>query len=110
MSTPEPKELACAGQLEPLERLEALAEAGPERLRLETELRRAVAAHRYVVRHLVSEPLSPAAAEAEAPETVRLLCPVSGSAAEDFLFPRGPAGASRPSRVAWLRGEEKGLG
>ena len=90
------------------ERLEALAERGaPELRQMETELRRAVAAHRYVVRHMVPEPGRPAAAPEAAAETVRRCAPVSGGACEDFLFV-APARRVSGSRVAWLRGEEKG--
>ncbi|CAJ1342632.1 unnamed protein product [Effrenium voratum] len=97
----------------------------------ETDLRRALAAHRYVVRHMVAEqppnPPNPAAhakrRETSASEsegepissTVRRSVQPSGRDCQDFLFSRAASAASSSaasampaSAVAWLRGEPSG--
>ncbi|CAK9021051.1 Serine/threonine-protein phosphatase 6 regulatory ankyrin repeat subunit B [Durusdinium trenchii] len=85
----------------------------------EIDLRRAIAAHRYVVRHMVSTPgvhaaMAPAAAstadeEEEGREELRvkLWSPSSGRECQDFLF-GVPARRMSASTVAWLRGSETG--
>eukprot|EP00434_Breviolum_minutum_P029101 symbB.v1.2.025740.t1/scaffold2505.1/size135028/4 len=77
--------------------------------RTETDLRRAIAAHRYVVRHMINDkPLLPSTVSSskavdEDDKTVRLSSPPSGRDCQDFLF-AVPARPMSASAVAWLRG------